>query len=154
MLTEKKATHPHDIWPEFIDHLDTLDNVTVVQNKIDLIAETPALEEKNPGQPCPIVKLSAKQKQGIEILQAHLKTSVGISSTTEGSFIARRRHLDALERASEFLASGALQLGNAGAGELLAEDLRLTQQCLSEITGEFSSDDLLGEIFSSFCIGK
>lgn len=68
--------------------------------------------------------------------------------------MARRRHIDALERARELLETGAEQLLLHGAGELLAEDLRQAQQVLSEITGEFTSDDLLGRIFSSFCIGK
>ena len=79
---------------------------------------------------------------------------MGFDANSEGSFIARRRHLDALERAAEHLAIGDAQLHNHLAGELLAEELRLTQQHLNEITGEFSSDDLLGRIFSSFCIGK
>jgi len=68
--------------------------------------------------------------------------------------MARRRHLDALERAREHLMIGQEQLEMNLAGELLAEELRLTQQHLNEITGEFTSDDLLGKIFSSFCIGK
>lgn len=68
--------------------------------------------------------------------------------------MARRRHLDALERAAEHLEIGQTQLEMHIAGEILAEELRLTQQYLNEITGEFTSDDLLGKIFSSFCIGK
>ncbi len=68
--------------------------------------------------------------------------------------MARRRHLDALERAQQLLETGAEQLKRHGAGELLAEDLRQAQQVLGEITGAFSSDELLGRIFSSFCIGK
>jgi tRNA modification GTPase len=79
---------------------------------------------------------------------------MGYQAGSEGSFSARRRHLDALERAQAFLQTGQQQLQAEQAGELLAEDLRQAQQCLSEITGEFSSDDLLGRIFSSFCIGK
>ncbi|MEX2327011.1 MAG: tRNA uridine-5-carboxymethylaminomethyl(34) synthesis GTPase MnmE, partial [Pseudomonadales bacterium] len=72
----------------------------------------------------------------------------------EGAFIARRRHLDALDRALIHLSEGARQLDERRAGELLAEELRLCHEALTEITGEFSSDDLLGKIFSSFCIGK
>ena len=72
----------------------------------------------------------------------------------EGGFLARRRHLDALEKASEHLQIGLVQLTEFHAGELLAEELRLVQANLSEITGQFTSDDLLGNIFSSFCIGK
>ncbi|MEC8925856.1 MAG: tRNA uridine-5-carboxymethylaminomethyl(34) synthesis GTPase MnmE, partial [Pseudomonadota bacterium] len=72
----------------------------------------------------------------------------------EGSFMARRRHLDALEKAKSHLLLGQEHLELNLAGELLAEELRLTQQHLNEITGEFTSDDLLGQIFGSFCIGK
>ena len=84
----------------------------------------------------------------------HLKQCMGYTENTEGVFSARRRHLDALTRAQESLQNGQAQLLGAGAGELLAEDLRLCQQHLGDITGQLSSDDLLGEIFSSFCIGK
>ena len=79
---------------------------------------------------------------------------MGFSATTEGGFLARRRHLEALQIAHDLLQTGYDQLVMNGAGELLAEDLRQAQQSLNKITGEFSSDDLLGRIFSSFCIGK
>ena len=79
---------------------------------------------------------------------------MGFQDGNEGRFIARRRHLDALQRAAEQLSKARYQLEVANAGELVAEELRLAQQCLSEITGEFTSDDLLGRIFSTFCIGK
>jgi len=79
---------------------------------------------------------------------------MGFDTQLEGGFLARRRHLQALELAAAHLEQGKEQLIGARAGELLAEELRLAQQSLSEITGEFSSDDLLGRIFSSFCIGK
>ena len=79
---------------------------------------------------------------------------MGYKGTTEGGFMARRRHLEALNHAAEHLEIGKTQLEMHIAGELLAEELRLTQQYLNEITGEFTSDDLLGQIFSSFCIGK
>ena len=72
----------------------------------------------------------------------------------EGEFIARRRHLDAIERAQKHLSMGRKVLQTQQAGELLAEELRLAQACLVEITGEFTADDLLGQIFTSFCIGK
>jgi tRNA modification GTPase len=74
--------------------------------------------------------------------------------TDDNVFSARRRHLDALEKASIFLKNGLQQLEKNKAGELLAEDLRQTQIVLGEITGTFTSDDLLGKIFSSFCVGK
>ncbi len=79
---------------------------------------------------------------------------MGWHGSMEGGFLARRRHLQALELAATHLQQGKHQLLAARAGELLAEELRMAQQALSEITGEFSSDDLLGRIFSSFCIGK
>jgi tRNA modification GTPase len=97
--------------------------------------------------------LSAKTGQGIDLLKERIKSVVGFQPT-EGQFLARRRHLHALDTAQNFLLTGQQQLMNQRAGELLAEDLRLAHQSLSEITGEFSSDDLLGKIFSSFCIGK
>ena len=79
---------------------------------------------------------------------------MGYQSNLEGGFIARRRHLEALELASSHLLLGKEQLEVYQAGELLAEELRMCQMALSEITGKFTSDDLLGKIFSSFCIGK
>jgi tRNA modification GTPase len=79
---------------------------------------------------------------------------MGYESAAEGGFIARRRHIEALQTAQQAILTGEAQLQGMAAGELLAEELRIAQQHLSEITGEFSADDLLGEIFSSFCIGK
>jgi tRNA modification GTPase len=79
---------------------------------------------------------------------------MGYREAGEGLFSARRRHLQSLQRAQDALHSGRSQLLNAGAGELLAEDLRQCQESLGEITGAVSSDQLLGEIFASFCIGK
>jgi len=98
--------------------------------------------------------ISAKHKTGIDQLVAFLQSSMGFDERSEGVFSARRRHLAALEKALELVIIGQGQLSGNGAGELLAEDLRLAQAQLSEITGVFTSDDLLGHIFSSFCIGK
>ena len=151
---QTQATHPHDIWPDFIDQLTSLDKVTLVQNKIDLSELDAGLVEETNNQVCPILRISAKQDQGIAELKNHLKKCVGLSENTEGNFSARRRHIDAIEKALNLIANGKNQLNNMGAGELLAEDLRQAQQHLNEITGEFSSDDLLGKIFGSFCIGK
>ena len=78
----------------------------------------------------------------------------GYQASGEGTFMARRRHLDALDRARQHVENGWRQLEQARAGELMAEELRLAQQSLGEVTGEFTSDDLLGKIFASFCIGK
>ncbi|MGR8880260.1 tRNA uridine-5-carboxymethylaminomethyl(34) synthesis GTPase MnmE, partial [Klebsiella pneumoniae subsp. pneumoniae] len=101
-----------------------------------------------------LIRLSAGTGEGVDDLRNHLKQSMGFDTSMEGGFLARRRHLRALEEAARHLDQGKAQLIGAWAGELLAEELRLAQQNLSEITGEFTSDDLLGRIFSSFCIGK
>lgn len=100
------------------------------------------------------VTLSARTGAGLGLLKQHLKDSMGFSGAAEGNFSARRRHLQALESALRFLRAGEAQLAGTGAGELLAEDLRACQHALGEITGAVSSDELLGKIFSSFCIGK
>jgi len=121
--------------------------VTIVRNKIDLTG-TKAKERNNE------IALSAKSGEGVELLRAHLKKIMGYTGLTEGVFLARRRHLDALIRAKELVENGQAQLQLSKAGELLAEDLRQAQNALGEITGHVSSDALLGKIFSSFCIGK
>ncbi|WP_417666041.1 tRNA uridine-5-carboxymethylaminomethyl(34) synthesis GTPase MnmE [Pseudidiomarina sp.] len=149
--TETNAVHPADIWPEFFEQLSDDLPFTVIRNKVDLNEEPVAIEDIHG---IPVLHLSAKTGRGVELLREHLKHCVGYTATSEGSFMARRRHLDALERAQEHLLTGQEQLEQNLAGELLAEELRLTQQHLNEITGEFTSDDLLGKIFSSFCIGK
>ncbi|MFP4136934.1 MAG: tRNA uridine-5-carboxymethylaminomethyl(34) synthesis GTPase MnmE [Halomonas sp.] len=142
---------PMAIWPEFVARLPDRSRLTLVRNKIDESQEPPGLD---PSAATPIVRLSARTGEGVEHLKEHLKAVMGFTGTAEGRFSARRRHLDALDRAERALASGEAQLSGFGAGELLAEDLRDAQQALGEITGEFSADDLLGEIFGSFCIGK
>lgn len=122
----------------------------VVWNKIDLLAEPFSIEKDKMEQ----VAISAKTGAGIGQLKKQLKNIVGFQDQGEHSFIARRRHLDALCRANNFLQQAITQFSQHFAGELLAEDLLQAQKALSEITGEFTSDDLLGKIFSSFCIGK
>jgi tRNA modification GTPase len=149
--TDTAETDPMQIWPEFMQQLPDGMKVTVVRNKIDLSNEAVNLDKA--GQ-YPLLRLSAKSNEGVDLLREHLKECIGFTGATEGGFMARRRHLDALERAAEHLDIGQTQLEMHVAGEILAEELRLTQQYLNEITGEFSSDDLLGKIFSSFCIGK
>ncbi|MDH5178385.1 MAG: tRNA uridine-5-carboxymethylaminomethyl(34) synthesis GTPase MnmE [Gammaproteobacteria bacterium] len=124
--------------------------VTFVHNKIDLSGNKAELLEHEYGT---MVRLSAKTGDGISLLRGHLKTIMGYTGTGEGKFIARRRHLDALQRALHQLDNARAQL-ETHTGELLAEDLRQAQQALGEITGHLSSDELLGKIFSSFCIGK
>jgi tRNA modification GTPase len=125
--------------------------LTRINNKIDLLDLSPCLEESGPVAE---ISLSAKTGQGVDLLRRHLKNRVGFQEGVEDGFIARRRHLDALDRAGTALLTGQRILNESGAGELLAEDLRQAQNALSEITGAFTPDDLLGRIFSEFCIGK
>jgi tRNA modification GTPase len=138
----------------------------VLLNKIDLVdderlsrnfvarndggAISPKISHNDEG----VIKVSIKNNTGLDALKENLKNIVGYQTATEGNFIARRRHLDCLEQAKTFVENGLEQITLHNAGELLAEDLRQAQESLSKITGEFTSDDLLGEIFSSFCIGK
>ena len=136
---------------EFLAKLPTMLPVTIVRNKIDLNGEQANESEESGYQ---IISLSAQTHDGVQLLREHLKQAMGFQTGMEGGFLARRRHLDALEKAAEHLQIGLVQLTEFHAGELLAEELRLVQTYLSEITGEFTSDDLLGNIFSSFCIGK
>lgn len=125
--------------------------VTRIHNKIDLSGHPAAIEQ---GEGSTDIWLSAQNGAGLSLLREHLRDSVGLAGAGESTFSARRRHLDALDRAGSHLDDAAAQLAGSGAGELVAEDLRYVQACLGEITGKVSSDDLLGEIFSSFCIGK
>jgi tRNA modification GTPase len=125
--------------------------VTLVFNKIDLIGAQASVDESLAP---PRVFLSAKTGEGLDLLRAHLQARAGYRSGDAGALSARRRHLDALERARSCVVQAAETLSKSRAFELFAEDLRRAQLALGEITGEFSSDDLLGAIFSSFCIGK
>ena len=136
---------------EFLAKLPSTLPVTIVRNKIDLNGEQASESEQGGYQ---MISLSAQTHDGVKLLREHLKQAMGFQAGMEGGFLARRRHLDALDKAAEHLQIGLVQLTEFHAGELLAEELRLVQSYLSEITGQFTSDDLLGNIFSSFCIGK
>lgn len=125
--------------------------VTLVRNKTDLTGSVIGIDHDSVP---PQVSLSAKTGEGIDLLRSYLKQLVHFEGSNEGDFSARRRHLDAIERAAESVMTGQAALHEGRAGELLAEDLRQAQLALSAITGEFTADDLLGEIFSNFCIGK
>lgn len=131
--------------------LPTAVEVIRVYNKIDLLPREPEIITTENGI---AIYVSIKKNIGLDLLTSHLKEFVGFNANAENVFIARRRHLEALKTAHEFVVQALSQLQNALAGELVAEDLRQAQQHLAEITGEFTSDDLLGKIFSSFCIGK
>ncbi|MGH8267108.1 MAG: tRNA uridine-5-carboxymethylaminomethyl(34) synthesis GTPase MnmE [Steroidobacteraceae bacterium] len=125
--------------------------VTLVFNKCDLAPVRPAAAAAA-GPPC--ITVSALTGQGLDLLRAHLKECMGYQTVEAGAISARRRHLESLARAREHAEEAARQLIERRAGELVAEELRAAQQALAEITGEFTSDDLLARIFSSFCIGK
>ncbi|MDH3638112.1 MAG: tRNA uridine-5-carboxymethylaminomethyl(34) synthesis GTPase MnmE [Gammaproteobacteria bacterium] len=123
--------------------------VTVVRNKIDLSGRAPGMiADRTPSE----IAVSAATGAGVAALQERLRQSAGVQPAEETGFIARQRHLEAMQRASAHVQSGLEQPPQSG--ELVAEELRLTQQALAEITGAFTSEDLLGRIFSSFCIGK
>lgn len=127
--------------------------VTRVFNKIDLSGRGAEIIETEKEKETDIA-LSAKTGEGMELLTQHLKQCMGYEQCNEGSFMARRRHIEALQKAEQHLQAARYNLMELHAGELMAEELRMAQQHLNEITGEFTSDDLLGRIFSSFCIGK
>lgn len=133
------------------EHLPDNVPVTFVHNKADQSGASLGLRDD---QAEVTLVISAREQQGITELRQHLRECMGLANNTQGEFIARRRHLQAIERAEHLIQVGQQALLQGQAGELLAEDLRQAQQALAEITGEFSADDLLGEIFSSFCIGK
>jgi tRNA modification GTPase len=138
-------------WAGELEELPAGIPVTLVFNKIDLIGAHARLDET--ADP-PKVFLSARTGSGLDLLRGHLKAAAGYGDIEFGAFSARRRHLDALSRARQHVQAAVDTLSNSRAFELFAEDLRLAQHALGEITGEFTSEDLLGEIFGSFCIGK
>ena len=121
--------------------------IVVVRNKIDLSGEAP-------GDSGDIVSLSAITGAGIDLLRRRIRLLAGYENQGEGAFTARRRHLDALREAQGHYLQGLRVLEKARAGELLAEELRLSHAALGKITGDVTSDELLGAIFSEFCIGK
>jgi tRNA modification GTPase len=125
--------------------------IIMIHNKCDLSGNTPGLDTADT---TPLLRISAKTGAGLDELRRQLKTSMGYIDSDAGGFLARRRHLEALQHAAAALQEGRRQLVEQRAGELLAEELRSAQRALGEITGEVSSEDLLGHIFSSFCIGK
>jgi tRNA modification GTPase len=124
--------------------------VVRVDNKIDLTGAAPGLKSREP----PAVAVSALTGQGLDDLRALLRVLAGQRDFGEGTFTARRRHIDAIERAFGHFRAGCEALEQARAGELLAEELRLAHDALGEVTGRVTPDDLLGRIFAEFCIGK
>ena len=138
--TDKEQEEPRENLPAGVP-------VTIVHNKIDLSGDGPGIMGGE-------VYLSAQTGDGVDALRRRIRELAGYENRGEGAFTARRRHIKALQKAAVHFATGRSALEDSGAGELLAEELRLAQQALGEITGTFTADDLLGKIFSEFCIGK
>ena len=151
-----KVLQPLNLAEKSADSIESiLTRCTLIYNKIDLLDNAPSKDTilyKN--KELSKIHLSAKQGTGIGMLRDHLKTCAGFRPTEETAFVARERHLAELKKAEKLIKNSLLQLSKGSHLELVAEDLRLAQNHLSTITGEFTSDDLLGEIFSSYCIGK
>ena len=140
-------TQPDILWRDITPHERPSVPTLVVQNKIDCSGLMAGATEN-------IVRLSAKTGVGMPLLRERLQQVAGLTNAGEGRFSARARHVDALQRTDILLQQTQTHFHATGAGELLAEDLKLAQQYLGEITGNISSDELLGKIFGSFCIGK
>ncbi|MES2624025.1 MAG: tRNA uridine-5-carboxymethylaminomethyl(34) synthesis GTPase MnmE [Pseudomonadota bacterium] len=146
-----RTLHEDNIWQQLGTIADFSNRLTLVINKIDLTGSAECFSDIE-GIPC--IQISAKHNLGLTLLKKHLQDCAGFNPENEGGFIARRRHLDALLRTQSALANAVEQLTVFHAGELVAEELRNAQLALGEITGIVTADDLLGEIFGSFCIGK
>ncbi len=133
----------------FAEHIEPK-RLMLIGNKCDLTGAAPALSDY---QGFRSITVSAKLETGVQALVDAITAHAGFQPE-EDTFIARTRHLDAMKRTQHYLAEAREQLTVYHAGELVAESLRLAQNALGEITGDFSADDLLGKIFGSFCIGK
>lgn len=146
-------------WQEEAAHLPPTLAVTLIGNKCDVLPSgiataLNALADPRTGAAEPLLPVSAKTGEGIDVLREHLKTCMGYELAGEGSLSARARHLETLHIASNHVESAISLLTDRRAGELAAEELRLAQIALGEMTGAVHSDELLGRIFASFCIGK
>jgi len=150
------ATAGLDQWESLLEEMPDPARTLVVFNKTDLLGSAdakrigPDFHERAKNR----VAISAKTGAGLDELKTEIRRMLGVGEQTEGHFSARQRHIDALRRADAHLANGETRLLHDQAAELLAEELRLAQHALGEITGEMLPDDLLGAIFASFCIGK
>ena len=144
-----RDSDPDKLWSDFFGVMPKHAHFTVLYNKIDLLNEEAKIIKTNDIE---CIYLSVKNQKGLDLLKQHLKNSAGFH-VVENGFSARRRHLDALDKAEKYLHS-AQQILLTGTRELGAEDLAQAQRSLGEITGEFTADDLLEKIFSEFCLGK
>ena len=135
-----------DLEPDLADDTPYI----LVRNKTDLTGEAAGLSGESPLA----VNISAKTGDGIDVLRDQIRRLAGHRDLGEGAFTARRRHLKSIETAFRHFDKGRDALRQSGSGEIFAEELRISQQALGEVTGSVTSDDLLGRIFSEFCIGK
>jgi tRNA modification GTPase len=150
LIIVDSTTTDESLLAELLDELPAGLPYTVVRNKIDLSEELPgvATDLKD------TVRISALTGVGVDELRMHLESALGYQPAAEGSVTARRRHLESLRCAQEHFDEACRVLSEQSAGELMAEELLQVQNALAEITGQFSSDELLGRIFENFCIGK
>ena len=146
---DKSSIESLPLWQEL--NSQSLPSLTIVFNKIDLLGTPPSMRVIGSNT---FIELSASTGSGLDTLKQHLLKCAGVQNGTDGGFMARRRHLVALKQTRASIRAAISCLRNKLGLELIAEELRLTQLALDEIVGKFSTDDLLGTIFSSFCIGK
>lgn len=151
VLDHSKPSDFDDQFASTIENFAARRRLIIVRNKIDITQDESTIVDQEGNS---AVLISAKKNVGIDLLKKTILKTIGFQTADEGNFSARRRHLLAIELAEKHLEIGESHLSNDRAGELLAEECRLAQNSLSEITGEFRADDLLGKIFSTFCIGK
>jgi tRNA modification GTPase len=149
ILVTDTASAEHD--RKLLDECAAATTRLIVHNKIDLSGEVAHLDPPQHGEIH--IHLSAQTGEGLDLLRGELARLAGRGDGAQGAFSARTRHVQALQETTAHLDAARTQL-HARVGELAAEELRQAQRCLSEITGEYTSDDLLGAIFSTFCIGK
>ncbi len=152
ILLVTDATHPAGRAPDAIQaQLPAAVPVEIVRNKIDLCDEPPGVEDNGA---TPVVSISAKHGTGVDLLRERLLQRMGYRHNEAGALIARRRHVSSLRQAQAHLREAHALLAARGDAGLIAEALQLAHRRLGEIVGEFTNDDLLGRIFSTFCIGK
>ncbi|UDG79154.1 tRNA modification GTPase MnmE [Candidatus Ecksteinia adelgidicola] len=151
--TTNMNTNLSKIWPEFVSFMPkNFQNIIIIRNKIDLRNGVVSINKKENGSV--VIDLSVKTGKGVDVLCNFLKKNIGFTNNIEGTFLARRRHIEALKKARWHLLKGKKNLIHIHSYELLAEELKLAQNLLSQITGAFTSEDLRKRIFSKFCVGK